>query len=310
MFQALAQSIFMYGGASWVLSDEARKVLQGSYTRMLRFVQHISHDAHPTIADIYGDIPSITSQLVKQQLRMLGRTFRPVSPCPQVLPEVLAWMLGERQASEPILASLSPARRTLEYGYAAQLLTEIREILHDPTISGATLLAKLRSSSWASEIVAAVSSCGSPLFAKCPLEDLRSVFQMHGSPPPRIRTRTRRGLSGGGPTRDVTTPLPSDPPADDDLDLSRLIPASVDDPVLLSPPPTPRIGAKRPLRRPPITLSSPPPARPRVEVAGRKRPRTCEVLTPVSDRYSVLHPPSSGDGEARRSKRVRRVLIL
>ena len=84
VFRVLAQSIFMYGCQSWILTDAARQLLQGAYTRMLRFVRNLNYIDHPNLDTIYGDVPSILSQVTYQRMRMLGRAFQSAKTCPHM----------------------------------------------------------------------------------------------------------------------------------------------------------------------------------------------------------------------------------
>ena len=76
-----------------------QELLQGSYTRLLHFVRNIPFEDHPTMSDIYGDIPSVLAQVTQQRLRLLDCAYRPDSHCPQILADVLSWLLSERLPS-------------------------------------------------------------------------------------------------------------------------------------------------------------------------------------------------------------------
>ena len=101
----------MYACPSWIMTDPDMKLLQGSYTRMLRFVRNSPYDEHPPLDDIYGDVPSIFAQVRRQLMQMLGSTFKPIVACKQSLTEMLSWMLGERQTVDTVRSTLGNRSR-------------------------------------------------------------------------------------------------------------------------------------------------------------------------------------------------------
>ena len=183
VFSVIAQSIFMYACPSWIMVDADRKLLQGAYTRMLRFVRNIPFTDHPSIDAIYGDVPSILAQVTRQRMRMLGRTFRPIVACPQPLTGVLSWMMGEPQTTDTVRATLGARRKTQSYRYDSQLLLEVREITGRRSISSMEVMAMLRGNTWKEKVTDQVYTSRSKLFARAPLSEMRSVFQVFRTPP-------------------------------------------------------------------------------------------------------------------------------
>ncbi|XP_066915257.1 uncharacterized protein [Clytia hemisphaerica] len=58
-FRAVIESILLYGSAAWTLTKAHEKMLDGTYTRMLRAVLNISWQQHPRKEQLYGNIPTI-----------------------------------------------------------------------------------------------------------------------------------------------------------------------------------------------------------------------------------------------------------
>ena len=320
VFKVIAQSIFMYGCQSWILTDAARQLLQGAYTRMLRFVRNLRFDDHPNMDTIYGDVPSILAQVTHQRMRMLGRAFRTARTCPQPLVNVLTWMLGERQVASTVSAEMGSSARTRNYSYVTQLVTEVREITGNRKLSGLNILHMLRGPRWEEDVVDRIYSSRSKLFARIPILDMRSVFGIARSPQTVI----------GGYLR---------PPANL---LVPVQPASLHQD-LITPPSSTRPTLQRHNRKTfipgfasPITDSgsdmesdkegnsdsdvdagsiqgfrviAQPQRKTRTNLRKFCRPKQTMELTPDKDRYRIVDPANCSAEGARRSGRARKSLV-
>ena len=317
VFKVIAQSIFMYGCQSWILTDAARQLLQGAYTRMLRFVRNLSYNDHPNMDTIYGDVPSILAQVTHQRMRMLGRAFRSARTCPQPLVSVLTWMLGERQVTQTVTAVMSSATKTRNYGYITQLVTEVREITGNRKLSSLNILHMLRGHEWESSVVDKVYSSRSKLFARLPLQDMRSVFGIARSPPmmpgDHHRPRPRRIsvtqpislhqdmihsplLTPPKPSRSTLMPTSPIIDSDSDMDSDKGGDSDSDDDA----------GSTQGLR---VIV------RPRNNFAGTntrqfRKPKQGLELTPISDRYRTTNPSNLPNDGTRRSGRIRKSFVL
>ena len=60
----MIQPILLYGCETWTLSVRQQKRLDGTYTRLLMRAKNMSWKTHPTLEQIYGDLPRV-SQIVK-----------------------------------------------------------------------------------------------------------------------------------------------------------------------------------------------------------------------------------------------------
>ena len=75
-FQATVESVLVYGATSWTLTKSLEKSLDGAYTRMLRAVLDLSWKQHPTLKELYDNIPPISSTIRDRRLRFAGHCFR------------------------------------------------------------------------------------------------------------------------------------------------------------------------------------------------------------------------------------------
>ena len=76
LFKACVESILLYGAETWTMNKELRDRLDGTYTRLLMRVQNLSWRNHPTKAQIYGGIPSISVVVAQRRLRFAGHCHR------------------------------------------------------------------------------------------------------------------------------------------------------------------------------------------------------------------------------------------
>ena len=75
-FRACVESILLYGSETWTMKKALQDRLDGTYTRLLMRVQNISWREHKTKAEIYGDIPPISSVVACRRTRFAGHCFR------------------------------------------------------------------------------------------------------------------------------------------------------------------------------------------------------------------------------------------
>jgi len=75
-FQATVESVLVYGATSWTLTKSLEKSLDGAYTRMLRAVLDLSWKQHPTLKELYDNIPPVSSTIRDRRLRFAGHCFR------------------------------------------------------------------------------------------------------------------------------------------------------------------------------------------------------------------------------------------
>ena len=69
-------AILLYGSETWTLTQTNQKRLDGTYTNLLRRVQNIHWNEHPTKEIIYGDLPPISNALRRRRLLFAGHCLR------------------------------------------------------------------------------------------------------------------------------------------------------------------------------------------------------------------------------------------
>ena len=78
LFLATVESVLLYGSEAWTLTDRLNKILDGCYTRMLRMALDItvSHTQHVSNAELYGNLPKLSSKIAQRRLRFAGHCHR------------------------------------------------------------------------------------------------------------------------------------------------------------------------------------------------------------------------------------------
>ena len=76
LFRVTIEPILLYGSETWTLSARQHRRLDGCYTRLLRRVLNLSWKSHPSLNDIYGDLPRISSLVRKRRVQFAGHCAR------------------------------------------------------------------------------------------------------------------------------------------------------------------------------------------------------------------------------------------
>ena len=76
IFRVTIEPVLLYGSETWTLSAKQQHRLDGCYTRLLRRVQNLSWKNHPTLETIYGNLPRISSILMKRRVQFAGHCSR------------------------------------------------------------------------------------------------------------------------------------------------------------------------------------------------------------------------------------------
>ena len=76
IFRATIEPVLLYGSETWTLSAKQQHRLDGCYTRLLRRVQNLSWKNHPTLETIYGNLPRISSILMKRRVQFARHCSR------------------------------------------------------------------------------------------------------------------------------------------------------------------------------------------------------------------------------------------
>lgn len=87
-FRAVVESVLLYGSTSWTLTKKLQSKLDGTYTRMLRAILNIHWSTHPTIAQLYGNLPRISATLKERRTKFAGHCYRSTE---EVVSDLILW---------------------------------------------------------------------------------------------------------------------------------------------------------------------------------------------------------------------------
>ena len=76
LFRATVEPILLYGSETWTLSKKLEKRLDGTYTRLLMRAQNPSWKSHPTISEIYDQLPRVSCLVKYRRVQFAGHCFR------------------------------------------------------------------------------------------------------------------------------------------------------------------------------------------------------------------------------------------
>ena len=107
-FRACVEPVLLYGSETWTLKKEGEKRLDGCYTRLLMKAKNISWKKHPTLQQIYGDLPPITTVLAKRRARFAGHCMRASD---QSISSILPWRVRQANRGRRPLTFLDTVAR-------------------------------------------------------------------------------------------------------------------------------------------------------------------------------------------------------
>ena len=112
-FQAIVESVLVYGSSTWTLTKEQEKTLDGTYTRMLRAALNLSWEDHPTKTQIYGDLPAISTKIRQRRLRFAGHCHRSKT---ELASKLILWQPkhGKRSRGAPATTYIKQLARDAE----------------------------------------------------------------------------------------------------------------------------------------------------------------------------------------------------
>ena len=122
IFRATVEPILLYGSETWTLSKKLEKRLDGTYTRLLMRAQNLSWKRHPSISDIYGNLPRVSALVRSRRVQFAGHCYRAES---EVISSLLLWKSSSdnakgRKLSFPEVISRDTGIRTEDLGWAMQ----------------------------------------------------------------------------------------------------------------------------------------------------------------------------------------------
>ena len=105
IFKAAIEPILLYGSETWTLSKRLEKRLDGTYTRLLMRVQHLSWKNHPTKQLIYNNLPPVSTIVKSRRVQFAGHCFRAEN---EIISTLLLWKPSQsrgRSLSYPAVIS-------------------------------------------------------------------------------------------------------------------------------------------------------------------------------------------------------------
>ena len=75
IFQAVVESVLMYGSETWTPTRALVIQLDGCYT-LLRTALNVDWRDHVTNEDLYGDLPRLSAKLRRKRLQFAGHCYR------------------------------------------------------------------------------------------------------------------------------------------------------------------------------------------------------------------------------------------
>ncbi len=120
IFRATIEPILLYGSETWTLSKQMEKRLDGTYTRLLMRAQNLSWKRHPSISQIYGNLPRVSTLVKSRRLQFAGHCYRAES---EIASSLLLWtpvsnLTRGRKLSFPDVIARDAGIRKQELGTA------------------------------------------------------------------------------------------------------------------------------------------------------------------------------------------------
>ena len=68
LFKATIETVILYGAETLTLTQVLSTKLDGTYTKLLRYIFQRHWSEHPTIAELYGDLPKVSTRVKRSKL--------------------------------------------------------------------------------------------------------------------------------------------------------------------------------------------------------------------------------------------------
>ena len=75
-FRATVEPVLLYGSNSWTLTEQLKKKLDGTYTKMLRVVKNVTWKDHMPNKILYANTPKITDTIKANRVQFSGHCLR------------------------------------------------------------------------------------------------------------------------------------------------------------------------------------------------------------------------------------------
>ena len=75
-FKATVETVLIYGTETSTLTQALSTKLDGTYTKLLRYIFQRHWSEHPTNAELYGDLPKVSTRVKRSKLAFAGHCYR------------------------------------------------------------------------------------------------------------------------------------------------------------------------------------------------------------------------------------------
>ena len=87
VFRACVESVLLSGLETWTLTKSLEKRINVCCTRLLRKARGWTYKDHETLAEIYGEVPKVTTAIKDRRLQFIGHCIR-CARCTQPVPNL------------------------------------------------------------------------------------------------------------------------------------------------------------------------------------------------------------------------------
>ena len=109
-FRACVEPVLLYGSETWTMNKEFQKRVDGCYTRLLMKVKNLHWKTHPTLNEIYENIPPISSVIAQRRARFAGHCMRASN---QLISTILPWREQQKKRGRRPLSYLDTIARDI-----------------------------------------------------------------------------------------------------------------------------------------------------------------------------------------------------
>ena len=76
LFRSTVETVLLYGAETWALTQTLETKLDGTYTKLLRYIFQRHWSEHVTNVELYGDLPKLSTKLKQRKLTFAGHCYR------------------------------------------------------------------------------------------------------------------------------------------------------------------------------------------------------------------------------------------
>jgi hypothetical protein len=95
LFLATIESILLYNATTWTMTQGLEKLLDGAYTKLLRYALNVSWRDHMKNDVLYGKLPRVSVRLRERRMIFAGHCWRCHESAKQPIHELLFWSVPD-----------------------------------------------------------------------------------------------------------------------------------------------------------------------------------------------------------------------